>query len=348
MMTTLDSVNPLSGFSEQEPQAISDQDFAAVYETTIRPALHALRQERFLEVRANERLYTLWYPVPHAIGTILISHGFTEGARKYDEMVWYFTQSGYNVVVQAHCGHDKSYRLCSDLNLVHLDHFERYVQDLLFTARKVRWEFRHVPLYLYAHSMGGGIAICAVEQSGDLFSSLVLSSPMIRPNTGSVPWQAAKSIANLAVWQNHEKDYLPGQHPYQEEFFETAASTSPARFALYKQRRHHDPLLQTSAATMNWLKEAGKMERYIFRHVDQIHIPVLLLQAGKETFVDNNAQNAFLASLPASTYSEKVFLPLAKHEIYQSADDSLPAYLHSILTFLRACRQMDRSLSSRY
>lgn len=342
-MTPFD-VHPSPETSASEVQAIPEQAFLETYETTIRPALQALREERFLEVRANERIYTLWYPVPRAIGTILISHGFTEGARKYDEMVWYFTQSGYNVVVQAHCGHDKSYRLCSDLNLVHLDHFERYVQDLLYTARKARWEFRHVPLYLFAHSMGGAIAVCAVEQSGDLFSGLILSSPMIRPNTGSVPWKAAKSVANLAVWQHHEKDYLPGQHAYQEEFFEDAASTSKARFEHYKQRRHHDPLLQTSAATMNWLKEAGKMERYIFRHVDQIRIPVLLLQAGKETFVDNNAQNAFLASLPAGTYSEKVYLPLAKHEIYNSDDDSLPAYLHSILTFLNACRQMEAPL----
>ena len=41
-------------------------------------------------------------------GAIVISHGFTEFAEKYDELVWYFLLAGYSVCVLEHRGHGKS------------------------------------------------------------------------------------------------------------------------------------------------------------------------------------------------------------------------------------------------
>ena len=43
-------------------------------------------------------------------GAIVISHGFTEFAEKYDELVWYFLLAGYSVCVLEHRGHGKSSR----------------------------------------------------------------------------------------------------------------------------------------------------------------------------------------------------------------------------------------------
>ena len=43
-------------------------------------------------------------------GAIVISHGFTEFAEKYDELVWYFLLAGYSVCVLEHRGHGKSVR----------------------------------------------------------------------------------------------------------------------------------------------------------------------------------------------------------------------------------------------
>ena len=54
-------------------------------------------------------------------GVIIISHGFTEAAPKYDEMIYYFLKAGYHVYMPEHMGHGQSYRLTADSSLVHID-----------------------------------------------------------------------------------------------------------------------------------------------------------------------------------------------------------------------------------
>ena len=53
-------------------------------------------------------------------GVIIISHGFTEAAPKYDEMIYYFLKAGYHVYMPEHMGHGQSYRLTADPSLVHI------------------------------------------------------------------------------------------------------------------------------------------------------------------------------------------------------------------------------------
>ena len=64
-------------------------------------------------------------------GVIIISHGFTEAAPKYDEMIYYFLKAGYHVYMPEHMGHGQSYRLTADSSLVHIDTWKRYVRDFL-------------------------------------------------------------------------------------------------------------------------------------------------------------------------------------------------------------------------
>lgn len=52
--------------------------------------------------------------------------------------------------------------------------------------------------------MGGGIAAAAVAAKPKLFERLVLSSPMIRPLSGKVPWHDARTIATAFVKQGRQ------------------------------------------------------------------------------------------------------------------------------------------------
>ena len=44
--------------------------------------------------------------------------------------------------------------------------------------------------------MGGGIASAAAAEAPELFSRLILTSPMIRPKSDPVPWAAAGLVAS--------------------------------------------------------------------------------------------------------------------------------------------------------
>ena len=47
-------------------------------------------------------------------GAVVISYGFTENARKYSELIWYFLLDGYSVCVLEHRGHGYSVRDVDD------------------------------------------------------------------------------------------------------------------------------------------------------------------------------------------------------------------------------------------
>ena len=147
----------------------------------------------WLEREHGKQIYVRCYQAKKARGVVLISHGFTETSEKYKELIYYFLRGGYHVYIPEHCGHGRSYRLVEDPSLVHVDSYKRYVADLLFVARTAKKEHKNLKLYLFGHSMGGGIA--AVAAKPKLFERLVLSSPMIRPLSGKVPWHDARTIA---------------------------------------------------------------------------------------------------------------------------------------------------------
>ena len=180
----------------------------------VEPYLAAHAEEFYWERESGHPIHVLRYRAFRPRGVVVISHGFTENAEKYKEIVYYFIKEHFHVYLPEHCGHGKSYRLVDDPSLVYVDSYHRYVEDLLFVARKAKAEACGLPLVLYSHSMGGGIAAAAAAKAPHLFRKVVLSSPMIRPLTGKVPFADAKRIAAFACATERGTQYVVGQKPY--------------------------------------------------------------------------------------------------------------------------------------
>ena len=120
---------------------------------------------------------------------IVISHGFTEFAEKYDELVWNFQLAGYSVTVLEHRGHGKSARDVDNRCMVWIDDWQRYVADLAGFAETIGQQYAAgMPLNLFGPSMGAGIGAAGLERYPTLFDKAVLSAPMIAPATGK-PWK---------------------------------------------------------------------------------------------------------------------------------------------------------------
>lgn len=134
-------------------------------------------------------------------GAIAISHGFTEFARKYSEMAWYFLLSGYSVCILEHRGHGHSAHDVSNPSLVWIDDWRRYVADFAAFADTVGREYAcGEPLNLYCHSMGGGIGAAVMEHYPSLFDKAVLSAPMIAPVVGMRHGSHVLPQARFAAW----------------------------------------------------------------------------------------------------------------------------------------------------
>lgn len=257
------------------------------------------------------KIHVQRYLAENPVGVVVISHGFTEGAPKYDEMVYYFLQAGYHVYLPEHMGHGQSYRLTAHPDL---------------------------PLNLFAHSMGGAIGAIAAAWEPSLFHKVILSSPMIKPLTGGVPWLLIVLIAHAECLLGKEESYVLGQKPYDgSDTFENSAGTSQPKFIRYNNLRKETKSLQTSAPSYGWLKASIKMSWYLrYYGWKKLQSPLLIFQAEKDDFVSVRALKKFATKIKkhGAAPCEYVYMPGTKHEIYCGGDGIMGDYWDKIEKFL--------------
>lgn len=278
-------------------------------------------------------LYFEFYGQREPKGTIVISHGFSESCEKYHELIYYMHRAGYQVAVLDHRGHGKSLREVEDPQLVHVENFSLYVEDLHhFIEKEVLPRAQERPLYLYAHSMGGCIGTLYLERYPGIFKKAVLNAPMYGINNGGVPDFAAGLLCHAAalVGKRKKKLFTMGSFEPQEPF-EGSGSDSLARHNYYLKCRRENPAYQTSCASYGWANEAMKAGRSAIaqKQTGNICIPVLLFQAERDTFVRAKEQDIFLSRVPGS---RKVSVD-SKHEINRMPSDKLEPYLAEIFAF---------------
>ena len=150
-------------------RVLQEKNYAERMQNGVEPYLAAHAEEFYWERESGHPIHVLRYRAFRPRGVVVISHGFTENAEKYKEIVYYFIKEHFHVYLPEHCGHGKSYRLVEDPSLVYVDSYHRYVEDLLFVARKAKAQACGLPLVLYSHSMGsssGRQSAASVPESG--------------------------------------------------------------------------------------------------------------------------------------------------------------------------------------
>lgn len=321
---------------ELKSMLISEDNYASSMHETVLPYISEREEEFLPEREAGRRLHCKRYVPEAPKAVLLICHGFTESIAKFGEMIYYYLNAGCAVYICEHCGHAGSYRLTDDLSKVHVDSWKRYTDDFIFIAHIAESAFPGLPVFVYAHSMGGAVAASAAAIEPELFSRLVLSSPMIRSVRGGFPWTLTRFVCWLFVHIGKAEDYAPGQHAYEgPEKFEDSAATSRARFDFYQEIRFADPQLQMNGATYGWLHAATQISVFIqSRGCRNITAPVLLFQAENETFVINRQQDIFIEKLKSrGVDAGLVCIPGTKHEYYRSDDATMLNYLERIFRF---------------
>ncbi len=312
---------------------ISEEHYDQTMRAEVEPYLAKRQETGFFERVKGEAVYYEHYRAEGAKGVIVISHGFTESIRKFTESIYYMLQAGFEVWGVDHRGHGHSFRANDNPLVVHVEHFEDYVLDLKYlTEHLVKPAAGELPLYLYCHSMGGCVGAWTIETYPELFRKAVLSSPMLGLSFGKIPVPVAYAFASLKGRGEKGKEPLAPVTEFPVETYEESASNSEPRFRYYYEKKLADPKLQTCAASTRWGKEAIRACRHVSAagEIAKIRIPVLLFQAGEDTFVKNAAQDAFAAKAKTC---ELVKLPGLRHELYFNKGDGLREYWERIFAF---------------
>lgn len=316
-------------------QLLNEENFAKDIRAVALPALDACRTEFTHSPAPGIELHCTLFRAENANKLVVISHGYTESGEKFSEVAWVFLQQGVSVLCYDHRGHGRSTREVSDPNTVYIHHFDDYVRDLASLANAVKKRLPEAQtMFLYGHSMGGGIAARTLELYPELFSKCVLNAPMIAPATDGLPLWLSKLMAGFFLLIGQGKKRFFGHKPYSPiEDFDTSCTTCRARFDYYSQLRRDKPEYRSCAAAYRWIWESLRNYDRLMRKkaLKAIRTPTLILRAQLENSVRNEAIERFASAVPCA---EMVEIPGVKHEIYRCKNSDLLPYFTRIFEFL--------------
>lgn len=315
---------------------ISEDHYAQQLREEAEPYLAERTETGFDERVKGQPIYYEHYRADEPRGVVVISHGFTESVKKFVETAYYLLQEGFDVWGFDQRGHGRSYRANDNLLVVHADRFDDYVRDLQhLTETRIKPASGDLPLYLFCHSMGGCVGVRLLETCPELFQKAVLSSPMLGLGFGKVPVWAAYAVASLkSIGPGAKEPLSPVTEAPVETYADSAANSEP-RFDWYYARKRSDPLLQTCAPSAGWGREAIRACSLARskKETAKIRIPILLFQAGNDSFVKNESQDLFASRVPGCTIQR---MPGLRHELYFNQDEGLQAYWKQIFAFYEA------------
>lgn len=274
---------------------------------------------------------------------LVISSGRSEGYLKYKELSFDLFNHGFNIFLLDHRGQGLSERALANRHKGYVEDFQYYVDDLAtFIENIVRPHCTfnsntHKP-YLLAHSMGGAISARYLQDYPNSIQAAVLSSPMLGFNSGGIPDFIAKPLikttAKLNYWFDNTPWYFFGQQDHTETAFANNRLThSPLRFQQFSELYTQTPAMQLGGVTVKWLTESLTALEAIFAQIDKITTPTLVIQAGADKIVSNQAQNDFCQQLhqvqPQSCPNGRpIVIEKANHELFFESD----VYRHQALT----------------
>ena len=275
-------------------------------------------------------------------GSLFIVPGRTESAFKYSEVAWDLIQMGYGPIFAVdHRGQGLSDRHLEDKSKGHVRDFEDYGRDLNLAVQMAQ-ELKpsQSPLHLLAHSMGGAVSALYLQNYKTPFKKVILSSPMFQIHENRVAHEESTLYQTWALcalpWLNLCQNYVPGGSPYDEnidQFHSSTASRSEERYIFRKALWKLFPSLRNSSPTLGWVRQAilgTRKARAPLNLKKMNHYSILLLQAGQETFVNNDQQEKVCKYL---SRCQLVSFPEARHEILMDLDSTRSKALRQIDTF---------------
>ena len=288
--------------------------------------------------KGDGQLYYRQYISDEGRGTIVLLHGLTEGIDKFRETVYYFLTGGYHVWLLQQREHGRSVRSTEDISVVNITDFREMVRDVRVFVREI---VKKSPLtdpeklYLFGHSMGGGVSACYLEAYPEDFKKAVLSSPMLEITSAPIPLPAAKAFANLMIAVGKGASRMPGANPFSDvPDFENSCGNSPERYAYWFDQMKAEPAYQMCIPSVATTLQLFRLTQFARQKemCKKVRAQVLLMQAGKDTMVLPGGQETFIAQI--GEHGRIARFPEAKHEIYLCTDEILEEYWKEILAFL--------------
>lgn len=313
---------------------LSDSAFSEEIKN-ITAKLDSSRHSGYFDSFDGKALYYEYFLAKNSIASIVLVHGLSEFTKKYYELSYYFLNQGYNVFLYDQRSHGLSFRMAEPIDLIHVDSFRDYAKDLALFIDNVVIPADNKPLYIYSHSMGGGVSALYLSQHSDKIQKAVFSAPLFDPQIGNLNH-------TFALWGSRFYKLLrtgKAKFMFAKEFdpnvpFERSKDVSRARFEHNMGMRRADPHYQSTPMSLGWICAALSFRKMLMkkRVAGRIQTPILLLSAENDTMVKNDAQHQF-AGLCATC--QLVTLKNTNHSMLTSRPEIIEEHIKRTLDFYR-------------
>ncbi|MFT5430292.1 MAG: alpha-beta hydrolase superfamily lysophospholipase [Myxococcota bacterium] len=268
----------------------------------------------YIQSQDGTRLFYRCLPKQDAKATLLFVHGFGEHCGRYEHVMRWFHDQGFDVGAFDYRGHGKA-----DGTRAHCDRFDRYLDDMdAFLRFMMDRSGDDRKLYIVGHSHGGLVATAYILNQPEGIDGLVLSAPFFGVKLKVPALKAAAGTVMSRVWPTLALPTgIPAAH----------LSTDPEVGRQYEA----DPLVG-STATSRWFTEHTARQELMLKSADKLRLPLLMLLPGSDKIVDAEVSQNFLAAV-GSTDKEMQWYDEMYHEIFNEVRKE--DVFNDLLTWLR-------------
>jgi len=242
-----------------------------------------------------------WMPAePRAV--LLLVHGLGEHSSRYMHLVEKLTEIDISVFTFDGRGHGKSMNGKPD---AYFDSAEDYLKDISALFGKVQSYALGLPVFLYGHSMGGGLVAAFVLKYKPSAAGVILSSPAIKEAEGTPKF--LKAIAGLV------SKYLPRLKALKLDA--SKISRDPQEVEKYL----NDPLIYTAPIPARTGYELLQVMRFIEINATEFSLPVLLIHGSDDGLTNPQGSKLLFEKAVSTDKTVKIF-PEGYHELINDLD----------------------------
>ena len=257
-----------------------------------------------------------------AKATVVWVPGYTATLDMYGEQIDLLAERGYHVIGVDLRGQGMSQRDRADQpEKLLVDDFGVYTADLAAFVTEVAPQGR--PVIPMAMSFGGHVAYRTAFENPGLFDAIFLVAPALQPRMGENSAQAVTAMKAMKGFGRGER-YVPGQGNWTVTMPDLRVAgpeycaSNPARLHARDVVFTRNPEQRVGGVTANWgLAFMESAESLAARDVSGLSVPVRMMLAEYEVFVENDANLAACDRLPQC---ETLLIEGTAHCLMQESD----------------------------
>jgi lysophospholipase len=245
-------------------------------------------------------------------GKIVFLQGMGEFIERNQLLAENLAKRGFDVFSFDWRGQGASTRGTSISSLCHVADFSDYLVDFKKYMKEIIGD---QPVIVIGNSMGGHLALRYAHDNPHAFKAIVLIAPMVEIKTRSYPRMVVGWVASAFVMAGHGERFVFGERPFNAgKCQELYSRNAPECIRPICQALSQNPQLASGGPSFGWLNAAFESIKILQEpgYADSISVPTLLMSAGEDHLVDNEAQTDLCQKM---SHCRQIIFPKAKHSI---------------------------------